>query len=88
MVQIVVNSSLDVFGHNRRYVVVLEDTPVGTVIMVIIGAAAVGSIRFSARVAASVSKGAASPEACASPVCVASQTWDGRTAWQGLVRKG
>lgn len=56
-VQLVVNSSLDVFGRNRRCVAELTDTPVGDVMMVIVGAAEVGSIRFSVDVGAELEKG-------------------------------
>lgn len=55
--QIVVNSSLDVFSANRRVVVRLIDTPVGDVLMVVIGAAAVGSIRFSQHEGDTLAKG-------------------------------
>jgi hypothetical protein len=56
-VQIVVNSSLDVLGCNTRYVIKISDTAVGDVLMVIVGAAAVGSIRLHVTVGDTVEKG-------------------------------
>jgi phosphatidylserine decarboxylase len=49
VLQIVVNSSLNVFGVNRRCVAQFSDTPMGDIIMVIIGAAEVGSIQLRAK---------------------------------------
>jgi phosphatidylserine decarboxylase len=57
LVQIVVNSSTDVFGLNQRVVVHLADTPCGDCLMVVIGAAAVGSIRFTRKVGDQLQKG-------------------------------
>jgi phosphatidylserine decarboxylase len=56
-VQIVVNSSLDVLSVNKRVVVELAGAPCGTVLMVIIGAAAVGSIIVTSDVGAKLAKG-------------------------------
>lgn len=54
---IVVNSSLDVFGHNRRMVVEFDGTPAGPMAMVIIGAAEVGSIVMDHQPGAVLGKG-------------------------------
>jgi phosphatidylserine decarboxylase len=55
--QIVVNSSLNVFGMNRRCVARFSDTPVGDMMMVIIGAAEVGSIQLSRKEGDMLEKG-------------------------------
>lgn len=55
--QIVVNSSLDVLSENRRIVLRLEDTPCGDILMVLVGAAEVGSIRLKHNVGVRLQKG-------------------------------